>query len=397
MAVLPSEFSEFAFGYTVTTKLVDFRVGTLSPWPNKFGRFEGVLVRRNLRKPHVAEKVKRLLMKFFDLDAKQALAVIDAYGAPFIPTQSFEKRFPVDVAMNSNGVYLFLQYKRSTAVTTKHGRLKEMQQIRDGDLILPFYRVDIGGGKVGKNGKSAGFEQWYNLGKLEDKLRGVKSAFVGYAAPAFHTLSELSELHRDGLSADIDGRNPVVFFEATKLKIPDNKRHWVSFDGTDIKVKWRYSSEPVGFRSAVSLAEVFGERLQNAPSLSQSIKELRPLLDEYAEKMDLDDQKKDDVPKELSSRAFLSMFGISISTKDGDIDPRDIEKRESEEFKRTTQTGDDPEFVLAEALKKIVTHSECGSDKRDESRLSFLEDLYHADYRCRNILGYPLMVGANLE
>ena len=94
MAVLPSEFSEFAFGYTVTTKLVNFRVGTLSPWPNKFGRFEGVLVRRNLRKPHVAEKVKRLLMRFFDLDAKQALAVIDAYGAPLHSDAVIRKTLP---------------------------------------------------------------------------------------------------------------------------------------------------------------------------------------------------------------------------------------------------------------------------------------------------------------
>ena len=395
MAVLPSEFSEFAFGYTVTTKLVNFRVGAISPWPSKFGGIEDWILSSDLRKPHVAAEVKRVLMTSFDLEEKQALAVIDAYGAPFIPTQSFEKRFPVDLAMNSNGVYFFLQYKRSTAVKAKHWKLKELQQIIDKDLKLPLYRVHVGGGKVGKNKKSAGYEQWENLKELEKKLEKIKSAFVGYAAPAFHELSELSELHNNGLSADMEGRSPVVFFKASKFNIPDNKRHWVSFDGTKKEIGQCYSSEPNSVREIVSLAKVIREHEQNARSLSKSIRTLRTALNKYTDQRKSDGREMDDVPKELSNGAFLSIFGISVSGDDAGFQSRYFDSaltRESPEAAKMHQ-----EVNLAEAFKKIVVHSEEGLDKPDESRVSFLEDLYHADYRCRQILGYPLMVGAKHE
>ena len=53
------------------------------------------------------------------------------------------------------------------------------------------------------------------------------------------------------------------------------------------------------------------------------------------------------------------------------------------------------ESELAGAFRKIIQYGEDGLEGRDESRISFLEDFYCADYRCRQILGHPLMVYAN--
>ena len=48
------------------------------------------------------------------------------------------------------------------------------------------------------------------------------------------------------------------------------------------------------------------------------------------------------------------------------------------------------EADLASALKKIIEYSR---DSTDDRIMDFLKDFYGADYRCRQILGQPLIIG----
>jgi len=375
MAVLTPEFSEFAFGFSVTHQLVNCRIGTMSPWPVRSRRW-----RRIVHHPWWDRFfIEHVLEDEYGLSSNQARAVTSATGAPFIPTQSLEKGFPVDLAMNANGIFYFLQFKRSTCVSANRGNLKEKNEIKAKHFDTPLYRVHYGGGKVGKSGKNGDREQRDNLERLEKSLAPIDAAVVRYAAPAFHELSELSDFHNNGLSAQIDERWPVVSFKASAFTLPDNKRHWVSFDGKST-TGWRYSSEPVEVPDILPLVSEIEKRAPDAPLLSKSIGPLRKLLDDIATDMGLEQR-----PEELSDREFLSIFGVTAPIE-GEPTPS-----LAMEFMTRVPIEDVQESELADAFRKIMAD---GDDGKAESRMSFLNDLFGADYRCRQILGQPLMVGA---
>ncbi len=375
MAVFSPEISEFSFGFSVTHHLVNCRVGAMSPWP--------VLSRgqRALRHFPWWDKpfVKRVLMSDYHLTKEQAEAVMLARGSPFFPTQSLEKAFPVDMAMNSNGIYYFLQFKRSTCVSANRGNLKEKNQIKAKDFGTPLYRVNFGGGKVSPSGKNGDREQRDNLEKLENSLASFDAAIVRYAAPAFHKLTELSQFQNNGFMARISGRWPVMTFKASAFTLPDNKRHCVSFDGKT-KKGFRYSSEPEFVSDVAPLMEEIEKRSSDAPLLSQSMGVLRKHLDELAGKMGLEPRQET-----LSDREFLSIFGIPASIKEGD------EQSSAMAFLMRTSMDESQEAELAGAFRKILADRD---DRKAESRMAFLNDFYGADYRCRQLLGQPLMVGA---
>lgn len=376
MAVSPPQISEFAFGFSVTHLLVNCRVGTMSPWPVTSRRW------RHLRHFPWWDKsfVEHTLVTGYDLSQAQAEAVTAATGAPFIPTQSLEKTFPVDMAMNANGIYYFLQFKRSTCVSANQGNLIEKNAIKAKHFGTPLYRVYFGGGKVNNDTKQNGDrDQRDNLEKLESSLATVNSAIVRYAAPAFHKLSELSQFQNGGLSALIDGRWPVVTFKASAFNLPDNKRHCVSFDGKS-STGYRYSSEDMMVPELSPLLGEIEKCSANAPPLSQSMKLLRELLDKLAIEMGLPQR-----PEVLSDREFLRIFGVHASRKGGE------EQTGAMSFLMSTPMDKVQEAELAGAFRKILSD---GDDEKAQSRMAFLNDFYGADYRCQQILGQPLMIGA---
>jgi len=376
MAVFSPEISEFSFGFSVTHHLVNCRVGAMSPWPVSFS---GQIALRGY--PWWDKSLLKLaLISDYGLTKAQARAVTAATGAPFIPTQPLEKAFPVDMAMNANGIYYFLQFKRSTCVSSNRSNLTESEQIKAKKFSTPLYRVYFGGGKVNtKTGKCGDREQRDNLEELESSLASVNSAVVRYAAPAFHTLKELSKFQNNGLAALIDGRWPIVTFKASAFTLPDNKRHCVSFDGKT-KKGFRYSSEPELVSDVSPLMDEIEKRSSDAPLLSQSIGVLRKKLDKLALEMGLGQR-----PETLSDREFLSIFGIRESIKEGD------EQSSAMAFLMGSAVAESQEAELADAFRKVLAD---GDDQRAESRMAFLNDFYCADYRCRQLLGQPLMVGA---
>ena len=376
MTVLTSEFSEFAFGFSVTHKLVNCRIGMMSPWPVRARRW-----RRFLCDPWRDHAfVKHVLKSKSRLSLNQVRAAISATGSPFIPTQSLEKRFPVDLAMNANGIFYFLQFKRSTCVSVNRAGITEENKIKAGHLNTPLYRVYFGGGKVGKRGKNGDQEQRDNLEILENNLAPVDGAIVRYVAPAFHKLSELSKFQNNGCWMRIDDRWPVMSFKASAFTIPDNKKHWISFDGKST-TGWCYSREPEKVSDVVPLVSEIEKRAPYAPILSQSITTLRKLLDNLAIDMGLEQRSK-----ELSSREFLSIFGITTPIEEKS------KSSEAMEFMAYPPMVDIQESELAEVFQKIIAFDD-DDDKKTKSRMSFLNDFFCADYRCRQILGQPLMIG----
>lgn len=375
MAVLSSEFSEFAFGFSVTHQLVNCRIGALSPWPAESHWWW----RRVLYPFWDSEFVEDVLIEDFGLSLNQAQTVTSTMGAPFIPTQLLEKGFPVDMAMNANGLYYFLQFKRSTCVSANHGGLKERDEIAANHFDTPLYRVKFGGGKIGASGKNGDREQRDNLERRENSLASVNSAIVRYVAPAFHELSELAELQNNGLLSLINGRWPVVSFRASSFTLPDNKRHWVSFDGKT-NTGWRYSSEPEKVPDVSPLVDEIEKHALDAPPLSRSMGTLCEKLDNLATEMGLEPR-----PEKPSDREFLSMFGISPPIEEESISTRTLS------FLARHPITAGKESQLADAFRKILS---AGDDEKAESRMTFLNDFYGADYRCRQILGQPLMVGA---
>ena len=383
--VFPSEFSEFAFGFNVTHHLVNYRFESFH-----IGPFEVRVKRKGSGGMISDHEISTLLQEFDDRISKHEADIIASdTSSPNVPTQPREKFFPVDMAMTVRGVYCFLQFKRSIAVLDEDQRLIERHQIKSdylesddlipGDLYLPLYRVYIGGGEVGKNGLNGDREQRCTLEKLERALSPKVGALVRYAAPAFHTLSELSSFHNNGLSVNIEGRWPVVSFRPSAFTIPDNKRHCISFDGKH-DVGWRYSSETAKVSDTLSLKDEVDKLAQDAPTLEKSIGPLRKSLDALASEMQLEPR-----PEKIPDQVLLNMLTIVISSEDESTLPRVLK------FMTPPGIEDTPESELAAEIRKIIDVRDGETDRR---RMSFLNDFYFADYRCRQILGQPLMVHA---
>ena len=373
------EFSEAAFSFAVTHQLVNLRVGAFSPPLGKIA--SKMMIRRDIswKSSVIQDELKSWLKK------EEWRTAIDPDGAPLIPTQVSEKRFPVDLAMNVNGVYCFLQFKRSTPVLKSHVRLNESSKIGK-TIHLPLYRVHIRGGKGGKSGDR---HQWETLKRLQDDLRSVGEAIVRYAAPAFHRLSELTEFHNNGFSSLGKRRTPVVCFRPDAFTLPGDGTHWISFDGiTDIGL--RCSSEPEEVSDVLPLVDVISNRSQRAPALKDSIGPLRKVLDGIAKDMGLEEP-----PRSLVNRTILDTFLVSILSEEEPV-RRDVisfmfgSRNDDEEIASSA----DRESDVADFIRKSIDN---GDDEMAKSLMSFAIDYCVADYRSRQLLDQPMMVYANPE
>ena len=366
MTVHASEFSEFGFGFAVTGQLVHCRIGTISPFPSCLHKWPYFLC------PSLLEN---RLTKKFKLSSDQARAVISEAAPPFFPTQRMEKRFPVDMAMNCKGIFYFLQFKRSKCVSRAHGRIKEKNEVYAKKLSTPLFRVEF-------SGTNGDCNQRENLEKLEKQLASLNVAIVRYAAPAFHTLSQLSEFYNQGFLNKIDGRWPVVCFKASAFTLPGTKSHCVSFDGKS-NTGWRYSSEAKEVPGILPLVSEIEKCASDAPFLSQSMNLLCERLDQLADDMGLEPRSE-----KLKDREFLSIFGLKVPTEKRSEPPSSMQLLvDSPEFDTEQREA---EADLASALKKIMEYSR---DDKTENIMGFLKDFYGADYRCRQILGQPLIIG----
>lgn len=365
------EISEFGFGFTVTNGLTHFRSGTLSPWPTCWARM--------MRYHHGNESCIRYLLAKFDLTSDEANAVVDANGAPFIPTQHLENKFPVDVALASNGIFYFLQFKRSRCVSKKRENITEVTMGKFDDFELPFYRVYFYGShaKPSKGDR----KQRENLEALEKSLSKINSALVRYAVPAFHTLAELSGVYQNGLAAHIERRSPVMSIKASAFTLPGEGNHHISYDATG--TGWRFSNEPEKVEAIRPLILEISELASNATPLGETMRKLCETLDEHAKKIKLPER-----PKKMDDKALLGIFGLRANRTED-------EKTTGEEtpgiaFLQAPIESEERTAVLANGIRKLLKY---GIDKEEPSRMAFLEDFFGADYRCQQILGQPLLVG----
>ena len=366
MTVHASEFSEFGFGFAVTEQLAHCRIGTISPFPSCLHKWPYFLCPGSL---------KNLLTEEFELSSEQARAVISATAPPFFPTQRMEKHFPVDMAMNCKGIFYFLQFKRSKCVSIVDGRIKEKNEVYAGKLSTPLFRVEFSGTNGDRN-------QRQNLEKLEKQLASLNVAIVRYAAPAFYTLSQLSGFYNQGFLKKINGRWPVLCFKASAFTLPDTKSHCVSFDGKS-NIGWRYSSEAKEVPGISPLVSEIEKCASDAPFLSQSMTLLCKHLDQLADDMGLEPRSE-----KLKDREFLSIFGLKVPAEERPEPPSSMQFLvDSPEFDAEQREA---EADLASAIKKIMEYS---LDNKTENIMIFLKDFYGADYRCRQILGQPLIIG----
>ena len=302
MTVHASEFSEFGFGFAVTEQLVHCRIGTISPFPSCLHKWPYFLC---------PDLLENLLTEEYKLSLNEVTAVISATAPPFFPTQKMEKYFPVDMAMNCKGIFYFLQFKRSKCVSRAHGRIKEKNEVNTKKLSTPLFRVEF-------SGTNGDFDQRRNLEKLEKHLASLDVAIVRYAAPAFYTLSQLSEFYNQGFLKKIDGRWPVVCFKASVFTLPGTKSHCVSFDGKS-NTGWRYSSEAEEVPGISPLVSEIEKCASGAPFLSQSMSGLCEQLDRLAADMGLQPR-----PAELTGREFLNIFGLKIPAEERAAPPSSI-------------------------------------------------------------------------
>ena len=345
MTQSPKEFSEFAFTFAVGHQLTNLRQGTLSPL--QFKRLIRMVPEGKIRISEADERVIKAHLIYCEEKAKFIQGLIESWmrdykvkyseeisktigdlgGPGYIPSPFVESSFPVDLAMNVRGVYCFLQFKRSAPVlredVVKMNLLNESDEIDNGLLTFPLYRVEFPGKS---NGESGAKKQWNKLKKLETHLASESAAIVRYVAPAFHMLSELTYFHNFGFRSLISGRSPVVCFKASDFDLSDNRFHSISFDGVtkDIRDKsgktltgFRYSSEPNGV-NVLPLIDVLDSLVEdeNVPMLKNSIKQISDKLEKFAIETDEKDAVKTDEEEdslnELMDRALLNVLDISI-------------------------------------------------------------------------------------
>jgi len=375
------EFSEFGFGYTVTNGLTHFRVGTLSLWQT--------ISRRAMRRfrHHFWDEhhIRFILEDEFGLTEDEARTVVNVVGAPFIPTQHLENTFPVDVALNSNGIFYFLQFKRSKNVS-KTGNITEVKEGKFGDFTLPFYRVYFYGKPQKPNDSLKGDKkQRGSLAALEESLAHIPSALVRYAVPAFHTLQELSKVYQNGLAAYIDGRPPVMCIKASSFTLPGTRSHHISYDATG--TAWRFSEYPEEVAKIQPLISEINEISPNAEPIGKAMQKLCETLDEHAKDMKLPKR-----PEKMDDEALLRMFGLRPIKET----PEREDKSREMAFLQGPIVGQEGTKELANGIRKILNFSDDGegAQRKDACQpIEFLENFYGADYRCQQILGHPLLVG----
>ena len=383
------EFSETAFGFAVTHRLVNLRTGGFGP---RRVRLASKLISGRSSRQLIAQliDIERKLIRGKWVKPREARAIVYPYKSPYFPTQFSEKVFPVDMAMNVRGVYCFLQFKRSEPYLKYHGGRKESSWISK-EKFRPLYRMKIRGGKGGKSGDR---NQWDTLKKLEDDLKPQDAAVVRYAAPAFHKLSELSQFHNNGFLSPIEGRWPVMCFSPNSFTLPGDGDHWISFDGLG-RTGLRCSTEPEEVNDVLPLVDVISDGLRQAPALKDSMGSIRESLDDIATDITADsgdDRKFDDPPPSLEVRTMLDTLGISRSSEEDEPGPPDVLAlaRSSGIFdEQQSEWSDGRKVELVDAIQDFMND---GEHEMVKSLMSFAIDYCVADYRCRQILDQPLMV-----
>ena len=357
MPVETSRFSETSFSCMVSNQLVCCRIGMFSPWLEKLHDWSSI-AHYHCSGTSARQFIEDLIQQYYGLELDMAQAVTSSYGAPFMPTQKVEKKFPIDTAMNCNGIFYFLQFKVSKCVTGDHWKLLEFTEIDNQLIDTPLYRVDFDGCSTSV------YDQYLTLYDLELDLISFGSALVRYVTPSFHKLSEFSQVQNRGLSATIDGRWPIVCFKPSAFSIPDGELNHVSYDGKKGN-GWYYSSEAKEIPSVASLSEEINRIALTAPPLSDSIAELRKKLESF--------NVDDDIPLIFSSESEES------------------QNRKLINFLGATSSNEISEPYLAEAFRRIIA----GDDDEEtfNSRIAFIDDFTAADYHCRRIFGNPLLVG----
>lgn len=366
------EFSEFGFGYTVTNGLTHFRSGSLSPWP-----MLGATARWR-HHPHFWDEhhTRWILENEFNLTPRQAQALTDAYGAPFIPTQNLEKKFPVDVALTSSGIFYFLQFKRSSCVSAKRANLIEVKSNKFNKFKLPFYRVGFSG--------DGDREQRKNLKRLEISLAFINSALVRYTVPAFHTLAELSEVHQNGLGAQINGHSSVMCFRASDFNLPGTGNHHISYDASG--TGWRFSNDPSEGPKVQPLISEINKIAPSTEPLGKAMRVLCETLDKLAAEMKIPER-----PKELDDQALIRMFNLKVR--------RPKQEAPDIAFFQTPVSDQEVTKELADGIRKMMKYPiDDGLSHQDgvPSKMEFLRHFFGADYRCQQIIGQPLLVGIQL-
>jgi len=379
------EFSEFGFGYCVTQGVVNLRMGHFSPIP------AASIYRRWHRElwwdwHHMEFELREI----FGLSENQARAVLNEMGAPFHPTQSQEAKFPVDAAMTSNGVACFFQYKRCDCVSGYHGSLTEVKQGSFDNLTKPFYRVNFKwtAPKPKKPNRGGDFNQRDQLEKLEKALSYIPSALVRYVVPAFHNLEELDIVQQNGVAARSNGEPLVLCFPASAFSLPAGTNHHVSFDRACTGYRHSEGSEQVEGFSALE-DEIERSSEETKQPVFKTIQSLRKHLDEFASTLGLPDR-----PERIDDQYLLRFFGIRPRQKPRASD-RDYLQFLADVEDTPTEIAD-----LTTGLRKILKKPLDTSIGELENYLpmSFVEDWFAADFRCRQIIGQPLGVNImNLE
>ena len=170
-------------------------------------------------------------------------------------------------------------------------------------------------------------------------------------------------------------------FKASAFTLPDTKSHCVSFDGKS-NTGWRYSSEAKEVPGISPLVSEIEKCASDAPFLSQSMTLLCKHLDQLADDMGLEPRSE-----KLKDREFLSIFDLKVPAEERPEPPSSMQFLvDSPEFDAEQREA---EADLASAIKKIMEYS---LDNKTENIMIFLKDFYGADYRCRQILGQPLII-----
>jgi hypothetical protein len=161
-------------------------------------------------------------------------------------------------------------------------------------------------------------------------------------------------------------------FKASDFTLPEPGSHHISYDA--FGAAWRFSDDPEQVERVKPLVSEIEQTALEALKLAYMIKKLRIQLDEVAKDIGLPPR-----PERLEDQELVNMFGYT-------------KKRSSEDtpgMSFLASSDDDQKITekLANGIRKMLK----GSIR--DAPMTFLEDLYASDLRCRQITGQPLIIG----
>lgn len=366
-----SEFSEFNFGYVVTRLIEEYSsanrgiVGSsLIDCITKLSGARGFFQSR--------KAIGNYLVKEIKLTEEQAEAILSSRAAPFVPTQRVEKELPIDLFMESLGVFLFLQYKRADAVVSAHKKLKDISKFSS----FPYFRVHFNK-KIGE--KVGDFNQWKSLLELEKYFHKYPNIYIGYVAPAFHKFSELSELNSNGIKfQDGKGRSYVVTFRASSFDLPDNNDHHIAYDGVSGN-GWRFSEEEKSVEGIVPIYQMLEQKIRDRKPVASLISDI------YVEVNKICESRNIPISSLKEKDSLWSYFG----KVDNDLSPESARGRLGQ-YRQSEIQGDQPQ-IFFDGFTKIMQHGE--DEVIVEKRWQFLQEFYTLERLSRSVFGMPPLIG----